>query len=140
MPTCGMSSIVLARRCASTRARFQTRSISLNTTLPTKRNTVRICTSKIHVAGKSFVLICSDLNAKSPLRICFTPVHGVGQKFTPRFLHEIGFKTENIFDTPEQREPDADFATCPFPNPEEGRPVLVSEIHNAQYSLYEVHS
>jgi phosphomannomutase len=43
-----------------------------------------------------------SINASCDLKITYSPFHGVGQKFTPRFLKEIGFKPENIFETPDQ--------------------------------------
>lgn len=48
-----------------------------------------------------------------------TPMHGVGHKIVTRALQEVGFPTERIFVVEEQRDPDPEFPTVSFPNPEE---------------------
>lgn len=51
------------------------------------------------------------------IKVAYTPLHGVGKKFFLRALHE-----ENFFDVvvvAEQAEPNGDFKTVAFPNPEE---------------------
>jgi len=49
--------------------------------------------------------------------IVYTPLNGAGINCVPRCLTEHGFT--NIIIPDEQREPDGNFPTCPFPNPEE---------------------
>ena len=50
------------------------------------------------------------------LRILYTPLNGTGLKPVMAALAKAGFgNVENIL---EQREPDGDFKTCPYPNPE----------------------
>jgi phosphoglucomutase len=49
--------------------------------------------------------------------IVYTPLNGAGINCVPRCLTEHGFT--NIVIPDEQREPDGNFPTCPFPNPEE---------------------
>lgn len=53
----------------------------------------------------------------SPLKIVYTPMHGVGGSFVLRGLKEAGF--ENIEVVKEQFNPDGNFPTVLFPNPEE---------------------
>jgi phosphomannomutase len=53
----------------------------------------------------------------SPLRIAYTPLHGVGLRFTRPALESSGFG--DLRAVPEQAEPDGAFPTTPFPNPEE---------------------
>ena len=53
----------------------------------------------------------------SPLRIAYTPLHGVGLRFTRHVLESSGFA--DLRAVPEQAEPDGTFPTTPFPNPEE---------------------
>jgi phosphomannomutase len=53
----------------------------------------------------------------APLRIVYTPVHGVGGIPAQRALRDAGY--EHVLPVPEQLEPDARFPTVPFPNPEE---------------------
>lgn len=48
--------------------------------------------------------------------IVYTPLNGAGVNCVPRSLSENGFT--NIVIPEEQREPDGNFPTCPFPNPE----------------------
>lgn len=49
--------------------------------------------------------------------IVYTPLNGAGINCVPRCLKEHGFTSIVIPD--EQREPDGNFPTCPYPNPEE---------------------
>jgi len=54
---------------------------------------------------------------KSDLRIIFTPLHGTGNIPVNRALKESGFK--HIYGVPEQEEPDPEFSTVSYPNPED---------------------
>jgi phosphomannomutase len=51
------------------------------------------------------------------LRIVYTAMHGVGNAFAMAALARAGFP--NVFSVPEQAEPDGNFPTVAFPNPEE---------------------
>jgi phosphoglucomutase len=53
------------------------------------------------------------------LKIVYTPLHGTGNTITERLLTELGF--ENVYIVPEQKEPDGNFPTVDYPNPEEKR-------------------
>ncbi len=51
------------------------------------------------------------------IRIVYTPLHGTGNKPVRRVLAELGFT--QVYVVPEQEEPDGDFTTVPYPNPED---------------------
>ncbi|MBO9658518.1 MAG: phospho-sugar mutase [Chitinophagaceae bacterium] len=51
------------------------------------------------------------------LKIVYTPIHGTGIKLVPDVLKAFGFTNINIVD--EQSEPDGNFPTVVYPNPEE---------------------
>lgn len=53
----------------------------------------------------------------SSLRIVYTPLNGTGNKPVRRVLNELGFK--NVYVVPEQENPDPNFSTLKYPNPEE---------------------
>ncbi|RMG20654.1 MAG: phospho-sugar mutase, partial [Deltaproteobacteria bacterium] len=53
----------------------------------------------------------------TPLRIAYTPLHGVGARLVEAAFSEAGF--EGLQVEPSQRDPDGDFPTVRFPNPEE---------------------
>jgi len=58
------------------------------------------------------------------LNIIFTPLNGTGNKPVRRILLEIGFK--NVFVVPEQENPDPDFTTVEYPNPEDPKAFTLS--------------
>ena len=58
----------------------------------------------------------SDLVPTSSLKVVYTPLNGTGNKPVRRILKEIGVK--DVVVVPEQENPDGNFPTCPFPNPE----------------------
>lgn len=51
------------------------------------------------------------------LKIVYTPIHGTGIKLVPAALQEYGF--ENVHIVAEQAEPNGNFPTVVYPNPEE---------------------
>src|SRR5678815_1074581 len=51
------------------------------------------------------------------LKIVYTPIHGTGIKLVPEVLKRFGFTNVNI--VKEQSEPNGDFPTVAYPNPEE---------------------
>ena len=50
------------------------------------------------------------------LKVVYTPLNGAGKKCVLAILERIGVKDVTI--VPEQAEPDGNFPTCPYPNPE----------------------
>lgn len=50
------------------------------------------------------------------LKLVYTPLNGSGKMCVTRILDRIGVKDITI--VPEQSEPDGNFPTCPYPNPE----------------------
>ncbi len=61
----------------------------------------------------------ADLAGDGPrdLRIVYTPLHGVGGASVVQVLETAGFDAPRVVE--EQEQPDADFPTVAFPNPEE---------------------
>ncbi len=53
---------------------------------------------------------------KSNFKLTYTPLNGTGNKPVREILKRIGIKEVNI--VPEQENPDGNFTTCPYPNPE----------------------
>ncbi|MCR4890667.1 MAG: phospho-sugar mutase [Lachnospiraceae bacterium] len=51
------------------------------------------------------------------VKIVYTPFHGTGNVPVRRVLKELGF--EHVYVVPEQEEPDPDFTTLEYPNPED---------------------
>ena len=50
------------------------------------------------------------------VKVVYTPLHGTGAPIVERVLREVGVE---VITVPEQREPDGEFPTVEFPNPEE---------------------
>lgn len=51
------------------------------------------------------------------LKVVYTPLHGTGNTIAERLLNEIGL--ENVYVVPEQKDPDGNFPTVSYPNPED---------------------
>lgn len=51
------------------------------------------------------------------LKVVYTPLHGTGNTVAERLLNEIGL--ENVYVVPEQKDPDGNFPTVSYPNPED---------------------
>ena len=51
------------------------------------------------------------------LKVVYTPLHGTGTRLIKRVFEELGF--QNLYIVPEQAEPDGDFPTVAYPNPED---------------------
>ena len=83
----------------------------------------------LHIIGKEMddkylgVLKSSVLNPDimkeqgKKLKVVYTPLHGTGNTVTERLLKELGL--ENVYVVPEQKEPDGNFPTVDYPNPED---------------------
>lgn len=54
--------------------------------------------------------------AESGLKIVYTPLNGTGNKPVRHILSQIGIQDVTV--VPEQENPDGNFTTCPYPNPE----------------------
>jgi len=60
--------------------------------------------------------INTKLCAESGLKIVYTPLNGTGNKPVREILSRIGIKDVTV--VKEQENPDGNFPTCPYPNPE----------------------
>ena len=63
------------------------------------------------------------------LKIVYTPIHGSGIQLVPEVLKRFGFT--NVHIVKEQMEPDGNFPTVGYPNPEEKETMSIG-LHNAQ--------
>lgn len=63
---------------------------------------------------KQSVLYDEEVN--KDVSIVYSPLNGAGLKPVTHTLKEMGYT--NIFVVPEQENPDGNFPTCPYPNPE----------------------
>lgn len=64
------------------------------------------------IAGESLL----DPAVSRDLKIVYTPLNGAGISCVPRCLQENGFSNVSIPEA--QKNPDGNFPTCPYPNPE----------------------
>uniref|UniRef100_H2ZU38 Phosphoglucomutase 2 n=1 Tax=Latimeria chalumnae TaxID=7897 RepID=H2ZU38_LATCH len=62
------------------------------------------------------------INKESKLKFVHTSVHGVGHEFVQSAFKAFGFAPPLA--VPEQKDPDPEFSTVKYPNPEEGKGVL----------------
>ena len=68
------------------------------------------------VLSKSVSNLSAEQVAEAPLKLVYTPLNGTGLIPVTTVLERAGITDITI--VPEQREPNGDFPTCPYPNPE----------------------
>lgn len=68
------------------------------------------------VADKSVNNLTPEQIANAPLKLVYTPLNGTGLIPVTKVLNKVGVTDITI--VPEQKDPDGDFPTCPYPNPE----------------------
>lgn len=68
------------------------------------------------VLSKSVSSLSTEQVAEAPLKLVYTPLNGTGLIPVTTVLERAGITDITI--VPEQREPNGDFPTCPYPNPE----------------------
>ncbi len=86
-----------------------------------KQGLLEIIDEKIDAEYRQVIKDCSlrpELLQKhgSELKVVFTPLHGTGGVMLPRVLGEMGVE---VIEVPEQAQPNGDFPTVEYPNPEE---------------------
>ncbi|KAJ2001988.1 hypothetical protein GGI04_003526, partial [Coemansia thaxteri] len=70
-----------------------------------------------YFAAASRLAVDLEANRRTELRYVYTPMHGVGAPFAERILAVFGLPA--FEPVPEQMQPDPNFSSVPFPNPEE---------------------
>ena len=68
------------------------------------------------VLSKSVSDLSAEQVAEAPLKLVYTPLNGTGLIPVTTVLERAGITDITV--VPEQREPNGDFPTCPYPNPE----------------------
>ena len=58
------------------------------------------------------------------IKIVYSPLHGTGGRLVKRILKEVGF--ENVYVVKEQEEPDGNFPTVSYPNPEDPKAFVLA--------------
>lgn len=70
-----------------------------------------------------------EINSNADFRITYTAMHGVGYPYVVEAFRSANFK--EVIPVKEQIDPDPEFPTVKFPNPEEGRSALDLSIKTA---------
>ncbi len=73
---------------------------------------------------KGLSLSPEAIQAQKDMPIVFSPIHGASGKMVPAALKAFGFENVNI--VKEQAEPDGNFPTVIYPNPEEAEALTLS--------------
>ena len=66
-----------------------------------------------------------DAELDRSVSVVYTPLNGAGSVPMQTLMRERGF--ENFFIVPQQKDPDPDFTTVPFPNPENPKAFDLAE-------------
>ncbi|CAG8703256.1 16651_t:CDS:2, partial [Racocetra fulgida] len=87
---------------------------------PNVVNNSELCIDNIkEISDAYFEELKVEDNAASNLKFVYTAMHGVGTPAAKRIFEIFGLKS--LILTKEQTDPDPDFPTVTFPNPEEGK-------------------
>ncbi|TQE81734.1 phospho-sugar mutase [Leptospira noguchii] len=62
---------------------------------------------------------------RAAIKIVYSPLHGTGGKSMQELLNSFGYK--NVFLVPEQKDPNGEFPTVKYPNPEEAEAMELSK-------------
>lgn len=73
---------------------------------------------------KGLSLSADAIQAQKSMPIVFSPIHGASGKMVPAALKAFGF--ENVHIVKEQAEPDGNFPTVIYPNPEEAEALTLA--------------
>ena len=84
------------------------------------------------IPKKPYNISRSDNEATS-LKFVYTAMHGIGAPFAKRAFE--CFHLPEFVPVQEQIQPDPEFPTVAFPNPEEGKGSLVSSIDDGMKSI-----
>ncbi|XP_051155000.1 glucose 1,6-bisphosphate synthase [Leptopilina boulardi] len=74
-------------------------------------------------------VLYSNINENTILKFTYTAMHGVGFNYMSRAFETANFKPFIVVE--EQKDPDPEFPTVKFPNPEEGKSALNLSIETA---------
>ena len=72
---------------------------------------------------KSLSVYPEVIQQQKDLKIVYTPIHGTGIVMVPQVLKAFGF--ENVHIVEEQKEPNGNFPTVVYPNPEESEAMSI---------------
>ncbi|WP_420318220.1 phospho-sugar mutase [Ekhidna sp.] len=64
------------------------------------------------------------IKSASDTKIVYSSIHGTGITMVPRALNELGFKNVHVVE--EQKNPDGNFPTVVYPNPEEAEAMSIA--------------
>lgn len=76
-------------------------------------------------ANKSLSINPAAVEAQKDLKIVYSPIHGTGITIVPQMLSAWGF--ENVTVVSEQAQPDGNFPTVVYPNPEEEEAMSIAK-------------
>ncbi|GAA5845911.1 hypothetical protein JCM9279_002421 [Rhodotorula babjevae] len=74
---------------------------------------------KLYLDMVASMSLHKETNSTSPLKFAYTAMHGVGLPFARSAFSTFAFPSSSFLVVPEQAQPDPDFPTVRFPNPEE---------------------
>eukprot|EP00088_Acartia_fossae_P006102 TRINITY_DN12792_c0_g1_i1.p1 TRINITY_DN12792_c0_g1~~TRINITY_DN12792_c0_g1_i1.p1 ORF type:complete len:615 (+),score=127.79 TRINITY_DN12792_c0_g1_i1:35-1846(+) len=72
-----------------------------------------------------------SMNTRLSIPVVYTAMHGVGHPYVRQAWTCAGFKEDLLHSVKEQQDPDPEFSTVDFPNPEEGATALDLSFRNA---------
>ncbi len=87
---------------------------------------------ELYISNLSNLCHFPEINAATSLKFVYTPVHGVGQPYAEHAFAAFHFQPFISVDA--QKNPDPEFSTVKYPNPEEGKETLYCAIETAKKS------
>ncbi len=69
-------------------------------------------------------VLAQGLNDASGVKLVYSPLNGAGHRIVPEVLARAG--VTDLIVVPEQAQPDGNFPTCPYPNPEKNEALRLA--------------